>query len=76
MSLSTQTILRFRRALAVKEMTIVTWARDNNFTPHTVYRLLNGYELGLRGRSLRAAQAMQEFADKADVELHPAMANL
>lgn len=29
--------------------TISSWARDNGYSPPAVYRVLNGYERGVRG---------------------------
>ena len=74
MQLNPQTIRRFRDRLVAQNMPITQWARDRNFNPYSIYRLINGYECGLRGKSHIVANAIQQYADDTDTSSHHATA--
>lgn len=60
-SFNTETIKAFRAKLNNSGISITQWSRSNNFNAHAVYRVINGYELGKKGKSLAIAQAMERF---------------
>ena len=49
---------KFRAALQAQNMTIADWAHDNDYPLYAVYRVLNRYEEGKRGRSKAIATAI------------------
>ncbi|WP_038141012.1 hypothetical protein [Thiothrix lacustris] len=55
----------FRQRLAEQGTPITQWARDHGFNPYGVYRLLNGYELGTKGKSRTIAEAIESFVSQA-----------
>lgn len=49
---------QFRALLQSREIRTAHWSRERGFSPMAVYRVLNGYEQGRRGKSKQVAEAI------------------